>query len=226
MPKRSLELPGLLDSWCRQLRGQRRSPHTIEVYRAGVERFLAYCANTGTPAELTKPNVTDWLESLHAAEASTVRLRLTAVKLFARWLAAEEDFDADPLTAIRAPKLAQAPVADLSDNEIMRMVKACAGTALRDKRDKTALLLLVETGLRAAELVALDMGDIDLDACLLVVRKGKGGKSRRVRFSSASAAAVDRYARARARAVRLPTLHRRPRAPAKRSGPPPPDAPR
>jgi site-specific recombinase XerD len=204
MSKSLLDLPTLLESWCRQLRGQRRSPHTIDVYRTGVTLFLRYCADTGTPPELTKPNVTEWLESLRAQEASTARLRLTAIKLFARWLAAEEGFDADPITAIKAPKLVQAPVPDLSDNEIIRLLKVCQGAAMRDKRDAAMLTLLTETGLRAAELLALDMSDIDLDACLLTVRRSKGGKSRRVRFSATSAAAVDRYARARARVVRRP----------------------
>ena len=122
----------------------------------------------------------------------------------ASWLAAEEGFDADPITAIRAPKLTQAAVPDLSENEIRRMLKACAGTALRDKRDTAILLLLTETGLRAAELLALDIPDIDLDDCLLTVRRGKGGKSRRVRFSTGTAAAVDRYIRARRTAIRRP----------------------
>jgi site-specific recombinase XerD len=183
MPDRLLDLAELLESWCRQLRGDRKSAETQRAYRLAVEAFLTYCADAGVPAELTKANVTGWLASQHDCAAATVRLRLTALKRFAAWLAAEEGFDADPLATIRAPKLDQAPVPDLSDNEVARMLKACEGTAMRDKRDKAMLALLVETGLRAAELLALDITDIDLDACMLQVRSGKGRKPRRVRFS-------------------------------------------
>ncbi|OBH35445.1 hypothetical protein A5692_11640 [Mycobacterium sp. E342] len=133
-----------------------------------------------------------------------MRLRLAAVKRFAAWLAAEEGFDADPILAIRPPKMAQAAVADLSDNEVGRLLKACEGTDLRDKRDKAMVALLAETGLRAAELLALDMADLDLDACLVQVRHGKGGKARRVRFSPGTAALIDRYLRARRNTVRHP----------------------
>jgi site-specific recombinase XerD len=200
-----LDLPDLLKSWCRDLRRQNKSDHTIRIYRTAAELFLTYCADTDTPAELTKANVTAFLDtSQQGQQTSTVRLRLTAIKLFARWLAAEEGFDADPITAIKAPKLTQAPVPDLSESEIRRMLKVCEGTALRDKRDKAMLVLLTETGVRAAELLALDVTDIDLDDCLLTVRKGKGGKSRRVRFSTTAAAAVDRYVRARRTAIRHP----------------------
>jgi site-specific recombinase XerD len=198
-------LQSLLDSWCRHLRGQRKSNHTLIVYRTAVESFLQHCADAGVPAELTKANVAEWVNVQHARAASTVRLRLTALKLFAKWLAAEEGFDADGVLAVKGPKLDQAPVPDLSEGEVQRMVKACDGNKLRDKRDKAMLLLLTETGLRAGELLALDIGDIDLDGCLLLVRRGKGGKSRRVRFSASTADAIDRYCRARSRAVHRPT---------------------
>lgn len=204
MPDSSLDLPELLDSWCRRLRGDRKSAQTLRAYRGAVEAYLSFCTDTGAPPELTKAAVIAWLDSQHDRGTATVRLRLAAVKIFARWLAAEEDFDADPITAIAPPKLSQAPVADLSDGEIRRMLKACAGSGLRDKRDAAMLVLLTETGLRAGELLALDIADIDLDDCLLLVRKGKGGKSRRVRFSVSAAAAVDRYVRARRTATHHP----------------------
>ena len=65
-------------------------------------------------------------------------------------------------------------------------------------------MLLAETGLRAAELLDLDIADIDLDDCVAHVRRGKGGKGRRVRFSVGAAATIDRYLRARHRAVGTP----------------------
>jgi integrase/recombinase XerD len=199
-----LDLAEMLDSWCRLLRRDRKSDQTLRSYRRAVEAFLTFCDDAALPRELTKTNVIAWLDTQHDCGTASVRLRLTALKLFARWLAAEEHFDADPILVIAPPKLEQAAVADLSEGEIRRMIKACAGTGLRDKRDAAMLALLTESGLRAAELLALDITDIDLDACLLAVRKGKGGKSRRVRFSAATAASVDRYVRARRHAILRP----------------------
>jgi integrase/recombinase XerD len=199
-----LDLAEMLDSWYRQLRRDRKSDQTLRSYRRGVEEFLRFCDDADIPRELTKPNVTAWLDSQHDCGTATVRLRLTALKLFARWLAAEEGFDADAILLVAPPKLEQAAVADLSENEVRRMLKACEGTALRDKHDKAIVAVLTESGLRAAELLALDITDIDLDACLLAVRRGKGGKSRRVRFSTTAAAAVDRYVRARRHAILRP----------------------
>ncbi|OBF52527.1 hypothetical protein A5778_15515 [Mycolicibacterium monacense] len=131
------------------------------------------------------------------SEPATARLRLTAVKLFARWMADEEGFDADPILAVRAPRLDDKAVPDLSAAEVQKMAKACKGPTFRDKRDYAMLLLFAETGLRASELLALDLGDVNLETCALLVRRGKGGRGRQVRFTAATAAALDRYIRAR-----------------------------
>jgi integrase/recombinase XerD len=199
-----LNLGELLTSWQVALRAQRKSPQTLRSYSLSVEAFLDFCAGQGVPGELTKVNVIAWLASLSDSEASTVRLRLTSLKLFARWLAAEEGFDADPILVVKAPRLDQRSVPDLSEEEVRRMLTACDGSTLRDKRDKAMLTMLAETGLRAAELLGLDIGDIDLQSCTAHVVRGKGGKGRRVRFSPGCAAVLDRYCRSR-RSVGLPS---------------------
>jgi integrase/recombinase XerD len=195
-----LDLGELLSSWQVVLRAQRKSPQTLRSYRLSVDAFLEFCTEQGLPQELTKPNVIAWLASLADSEATTVRLRLTSLKLFARWLAAEEGFDADPVLAVRAPKLDERSVPDLSENEVRRLLKACAGSTLRDRRDKAMLTLLAETGLRAAELLALDVRDVDVQGCTVLVVRGKGGKGRRVKFSPGCAAVLDSYCRGRRRA--------------------------
>jgi site-specific recombinase XerD len=154
---------------------------------------------------LTAANVNAWIDAHHADESSTVRLRLTCLKLFAKWLADEEGFDAAPILTVRPPKADQRSVPDLSEGEVLRMLKACDGADLRDRRDKALIMLFTETGLRAAEMLALDVTDVDLDECVAHVRRGKGGKARRVRFSTGTAAALDKYLRARHRAVLHPS---------------------
>jgi integrase/recombinase XerD len=198
------DLNEMLTSWQVTLRAQKKSAHTTRIYRAAVTSFLAFCTEQGVSQELTKTNVLAWLAGQADNEASTARLRLTALKLFARWLAAEEGFDADPILAVKAPRLDQRAVPDLTEDEVRRMLKACDGAELWDKRDKAMLAMFAETGLRAAELLALDVGDVDVQACTVHVVSGKGRKGRRVKFSPGSAALLDRYRRAR-RAAGHPT---------------------
>jgi integrase/recombinase XerD len=189
------DLPALLQSWLLQLRLERKSAQTIRAYTIGVELFLAHSER------LDKPSVIAWLATMTDNEPGTTRLRLAAVKQFAKWLAREDYLDADPILMIRPPKLDQKPVPGVTDEEIRRLLKVCGGKDWRSKRDKAMLLLLAETGMRAGELLALDVDDVDLAGCSLIVRKAKGGKSRRVRFSPSAAGTIDRYKRA------VPGLH-------------------
>jgi integrase/recombinase XerD len=205
MPEDLPDLARLLDSWILQLRNARKSDHTVKMYRTAVQSFLAYCADTDTPAELTKPAVTGWMTAQSDNEASTVRVQLTALKLFAKWLAKEEDIDTSAVLTVAAPKLNQRAVPDLSEDQVRKLLKACDGPELRDKRDKAMLVLLAETGIRAGELLALDVGDIDLSGCIALVRRGKGGEGRRVHFSVSAAAIIDKYLRHRHRTVAHPS---------------------
>lgn len=189
-------LPDLLASWLITLRGQRKSPHTVAGYSTAVRSFLGFCERSGLPAELTRDNVTAFMAS-HTGQTSTARLNLTVLKLFARWLEAEEGFDAAPVAGLRPPRQDDRAVPDLSIGEVERLLKVCEGRSLVDRRDRALLAMFAETGLRAAEMIALDVGDVDLIECVLHVRRGKGGKGRRVHFSPGTAAVIDRYQRTR-----------------------------
>lgn len=197
MPQSLLNLDELLESWLITLRGERKSAQTLRAYRAGVNAFLSFCAEQGIPAELTKQNVVAYMASIADQEPATARLRLTAIKRFAGWLAEEENFVPDGVLAVRAPKLDQRVVDHLTDREVKALLKACDGTELRDKRDKALVSLFVETGLRAEEMLALTPDDVSIADCSAVIRRGKGAKGRRVKFSPQTAATLDRYMRAR-----------------------------
>jgi integrase len=56
---------------------------------------------------------------------------------------------------------------------------------------------MAETGARAGEVLALQLGDVNLQAGTAVIRRGKGGKARTVPFGPRTGAAIDRYIRAR-----------------------------
>jgi site-specific recombinase XerD len=198
-----LDLESLMKSWMRVLKSQHKSPHTLRGYRSAVQSYLDYCAGAGLPAVLSADNLIAYMGD-HPGETSTAKLHLVTLKLFAKWLASEEDFDADAIVALRPPKGDQRTVPDLSEADIDKLLKACDGRTLLDKRDKALLVLFTETGLRAGEMVALDVGDVDIDGCVCHVRRGKGGKGRRVRFSLGAAATLDRYLRARRQAVSHP----------------------
>lgn len=193
------DLAALAESWLVHLRAERKSPATLRIYRAGVRAYLAWCAENGQPAILDRNLLAAFTADLLdlGAEPATAQARHLAVRRFGRWLAAEGELATDPLAGMRPPKLDAKVVPVLSDDQLRRLVKACEGKTLRDRRDEALVRLMLETGLRAGEVVALRLEDVDVGGGTLLVRRGKGGAGRLVPFSAQTARALDRYLRLR-----------------------------
>lgn len=198
------EMLGLLDSWALHLRAERKSAQTVKTYTDGVKRFVAWCQRTEREPELTRNIVNAFVADLldEGAEAATARSRQLSMRRFTAWLTEEGELNTDPLIGLKPPKLDSKIVPELSDDELRALIGACKGTDLRARRDEAIVRLMIETGARAGEVIAMETDDIDLGAGTAVVRRGKGGKGRRVPIGPQTCRAIDRYLRTR-RAHRL-----------------------
>jgi site-specific recombinase XerD len=193
------DLAELLPSWVLALQSERKTPGTVKNYHQRVSLFLRWCADTGTPPVLTKPTVQAYTTALlkDGMEGSSARARQLAVKRFAAWLTEEGELDSNPLLGLKPPKIDTKVTNALTDDQLSALVKACAGKRFIDRRDEALVRLMAETGLRASEVIALQLEDVDVYRGLAVVQRGKGGKGRVVPFSAQTGTALDRYLRMR-----------------------------
>jgi site-specific recombinase XerD len=199
MPSSLPNLTELLSSWQLAMRAERKSPGTIKTYSDGVTGFLRWCEATDTPAELTKSAVQTFIADLldGGAEGATASARQLALRRFSAWLTNEGELETDPLLGLKAPKIDRKVTHALTDDQLRRLIKACQGRTLKDRRDEAIVRLLLETGMRAGELIGMQTSDVDLQRGLVIVRRGKGGKGRVAPFGPQTATAIDRYMRAR-----------------------------
>jgi integrase/recombinase XerD len=193
------DLAALLPSWQLALKAERKSPGTIRTYTDGVTKFLRWCDNTDTKPELTRAVVQAFLADLidEGMEGNTARSRDLALKRYAAWLVDEGELSVNPLVGLKPPKADSKVVNALTDEELKRLIKVCQGKSLQDRRDEAIVRLMAETGMRAGEVLALQVSDVNLHNGLVTVIRGKGGKGRVAPFGSQTAAALDRYLRAR-----------------------------
>jgi site-specific recombinase XerD len=193
------DLAALLPSWQLALGAEHKSPRTISSYADGVRAFLRWAEAAGFAPELTAPNVQAFIVGLlnNGAQSATARARHIALRLYADWLVAEGELAANPLTALKLPKLDSKIVDALTDEQLRALVRACAGKAFVDRRDEAAVRLMAEAGLRASEVIGLTLSDVEAHRGIVTVRRGKGGKGRLASFGPQTAAALDRYTRAR-----------------------------
>jgi integrase/recombinase XerD len=195
----AVDLAALLPSWELHLRAERKSPETVKSYGDGVRRFLAWADTEGRPAVLDRATVNAFTADLLDAggEPATARARQLALRRFSAWLLEEGESDADHLLGLKAPRLDAKVVEPLTPEQIKALVAACAGKDLRDRRDEALVRLMIETGARAGEVVALGTEDVDLSTGTATVRRGKGGRGRVVPFGPQTSRALDRYLRVR-----------------------------
>ncbi len=163
------------------LRAERRySPLTVKAYGDSIAMLCAFLGVEPAgldPAALTPDDLREWVMELgrQKMNPASVNRHISAVKAFCRFLRREGAVTADPSVPIRLQKK---PLKLPAHIEQSRMGKIAARTEEQDSaRDRLIILLLYATGIRLAELVALDRTDLSADRSEMKVH-GKGGRER------------------------------------------------
>ena len=199
------------------------SPRTVEVYTRDVAALRAHLRGkrAGKPelvlAKLSTLDVRGYLAALFGDNGpATLSRKLSSVRAFCRFLVRRGAMPGNPAAAIRGPKKRRGLPRALDVDDAFRLVEAPttigrtshrtlstteeARHALLRLRDASLLELLYSTGLRVSECCNLDTTDIDRDRYgvpIVLVRHGKGGKSREVPLGGAADRALTAYLPAR-----------------------------
>ena len=124
----------------------------------------------------------------------TVKTRLLIVRDLFRWLMERGLVLFDPTASLRLSRNRdRLPKAVLSEEATEKLLVAPSSLTPIGLRDRAMLSLLYSTGLRRAEVSALDLNDVDLTEGLVHVRRGKGGKPRLVPLGESAGEDLRRY---------------------------------
>ncbi len=218
------ELVGLARSFQRQLRATNRSPRTVTTYLEAVNQLCRFLAEKGMPttaAGVRREHVESFLVALADAGRSpaTISNRFRALQQFFKYLADEGETAESPMRRMTPPRVPEQPVAVLSAEDLRALLATCKGPGFEQLRDEAIIRLLADTGMRRAELLGLNVEDLDLDQDVAVVL-GKGRLQRACPFGHKTGLVLDRYLRARGRHLRatLPSLWLARRGPLSQSG--------
>lgn len=170
----------LIDQFTDYLTNERRaSPLTVANYRRDLLRLRDFCQRReiGTWHDLDAPRVRLYVAELHKAGLSgrSVQRQLSSLRSFYRYLLREGHVAADPAAGIGAPKSPRRLPKSLSPDETARLMEVAPGDRAAI-RDRALLEVFYSSGLRLAEIVALNLEDLRGDGTLRVT--GKGGKVR------------------------------------------------
>lgn len=183
----------LLQSYFVERLGRQRhaSAHTIAAYRDTFRLLLRFAAARlkKTPSQLSIEDITvsfvaeflDHLERDRGNSARTRNARLAAIHSFFHYVALSEPAHAlscQRVLAIPNKKFERGPVEFLAPDEIDALLAAPVTSTWIGRRDRTLLLVSIQTGLRVAELISLRREDVVLGNGAFVRCQGKGRKAR------------------------------------------------
>ena len=178
------------------------SPNTIRIYEQQLKHFLTFCDGQMLEqvSQITASDIRNFLlwlgEDGHNPGGQHVAYRI--LKTFLRWydIEAEPDNWRNPITKVKAPRLIGEPLEPVELDDVRAMVGTCDETFL-GKRNRAILLFLLDTGLRARELLSTQLDDINLITGNVLLRRGKGGKPRTVFIGKETKKALRAYLRER-----------------------------
>jgi integrase/recombinase XerC len=178
---------------------RRLSPHTISNYRRDLKGVVEYCKLVGLSdwKSLDAQYVRSWVAKRHrqGIGGRSLARALSALRSFLQYLMREKHLKVNVAKGIRAPKSARKLPEPLDADEMARLLAVSDDNPLAI-RDMAMLELMYSSGLRLAELVSLNLGDVDLaDGSLPVT--GKGDKARIVPVGRYANDALQRWLKTR-----------------------------
>jgi len=182
-------------------RERNASPNTIRAYGEDLEQFTSHLrrelGKEPRPEDADPLAIRSFLAELHRrglARSSAAR-KLAGLRTFFRYLCREGRLETNPARLLATPRQDKRIPAVLDEGEVEALVDM-PGDALAAVRGRAILELLYATGMRCAELVSLDAGDVDLGARMARV-VGKGRKERVVLFGERAGEALGAWLAAR-----------------------------
>lgn len=192
-----------IDAFLRHLQGERAaSAHTLDAYARALRGFRESRGEAfGGWCGCTPDDIREWLylELKRESARSSVRLRLSALRSFFRFMVRRDLMKNSPVTGVQMPKPEKKLPVFLSIAQINELLDLPLNTPLEKQapawlpqRDKAILELFYSCGLRLSELVSLNVDRIHFREEYVRV-EGKGHKERLVPIGRPAMLALEAY---------------------------------
>lgn len=169
-----------------------------------VRVFGKWCDDQGIDdlLEITPDDVRAYVdhESRQGLAQSTLANRFVRLNTFFNWCVQNGYLDngQNPCDRLKRPRMPKSAAKAFDREQIRRLFKVLeAKPGWTGARDRAVFTLMLGTGLRAREVVNLQINDLDWPGRRVLVRKGKGDKYRRVPMGAGTMRALREYLKVR-----------------------------
>lgn len=176
-------------------RGKNLSPETVLWYQKRLGKFAGWLDRVGVDGirQVTPNLIRAHLDSIKAdgGASGTVFRTHGALRAFFRFLAGERLIPSNPMSLVEKPKRERRLIQSLTVEQIQALLAVPDTTTFYGARIWTAVLVLLDSGLRASELLGLRRDRVTFSATGAILRViGKGDKEREVPIGSQAKAAL------------------------------------
>lgn len=176
----SHSLFGYLEQFANYLMVERSlSKLSATYYATDIRQFLSSLPQSTLIIKIKDTDIQKHVAQLHSlklASASIAR-KITSIKMFFQFLVSEEIINFDPAENVEMPKVKKRLPTVLTVDEVSKIIESTNGSDPKDLRAKAMFEILYASGLRASELLLLQIDDVSFsDAFIRVL--GKGDKER------------------------------------------------
>jgi site-specific recombinase XerD len=174
-----------MESFLLDRKAGRRSSSTIQSYRYGLGTFIKWLKPRGISSveQIASADIRLYLLHLEekGAKAITAHSHARSIRAWCNWMVKEGLLVRSPMGNVTMPRFRVEAQDAYTEEDVERMLDVCDRRTALGTRDYAIILALLDTGLRASELVSLNVGDVDMKTGL-VPAIGKGQKRRVVRL--------------------------------------------
>lgn len=193
-----MQLHEVSETYLADLARRNLAPSTIAIYRAAIKSFVSTMASQGItePRQVRRSHIDGHQAQLLAKNLKprTVAQQIQALRGLFEHLVQTGRLLTAPTDGVVALKLKRTlPRRVVTEAEMLQLLGAPDTSTKLGIRDRAMLELLYSTAMRAGELLALHVGDVDSIHGLVHIREGKGAKDRVVPLGRTAQAWVERY---------------------------------
>jgi len=191
-----------MQSFILDRRASNKSKKTISWYEWHLNQIHSYLSeiqSVSRVSQITPDIIRRYLLYLEAKghSAGGIHGHYRAIRAFLNWyeLEANPPNWVNPIKRVKAPRQPKEPIQGIEIDSMRALLRASKGKEFTDIRDSALFLFLLDSGVRAMELLNINLADMDLITGSVLIRKGKGSKPRMVFLSESTRKALRAYIR-------------------------------
>ena len=192
MQRRTFSLLDGLDMFLLDCEARRLTPQTLTFYKQKLSVFVRWCEEQQLHGldDLTARELRQFLVSIQRRGLSSQYQHnlARAIRAFLNFCVRDELIDESPFDRVQMPRVEKKILQAFTAEQIQTVLHHC-----QTERDRVICLFLLDSGVRASELIAITVGDVNLNRGEVLVRAGKGQKQRTTYIGAITRKQLRRY---------------------------------